>query len=585
MTNPIQYISRTFRTILNDINSDPDLVDKPNWFKRIWAGVGDLLSMYINATANNSLLRTAFTRQAVIDLCEQIDYYLSPQSTSSGTLIFHIRESAIFPFTVLKADIAAQSIGNISISSKRFEARNDYNVTSISETFTANDTTDQLTVARDYTTGERIRFTTTGTLPAPLTTGINYYAIRIDATHIKVALTFNDALAGTAIDITTTGSGTHTVYLYSFQSIAYQQTSLTTPLVIGTSDGLTEWQEFDIGYSLVLEDTLIVTINSVTWTKVDTFVDSVSTDTHYKLLYKSDGSSYIRFGNGVYGAIPGNFDIEVLFSYGGGADSNVSNLNKITIYAGSDSNIDSVSNITTFTGGANEESIENAKRVAPLLLKARNRFVTTEDGKSLSEGFTGVATAKVNKNVYGILSAQVLIVPNGGGLPSSALKSSLQSFLIERTVLEEVDVRVEDPVYITANVTSAAKMQSGYAFVDVLPFYKLCVRLLFSEYTKEIIDDYFSNGIESAVNLINIKWSDSFGSDDYVQIQVMLEELYLRELIPDFEQQYKESETLGFINMFVNGIDYLTWTAPAFPITLGSDEMSTDGAMILTEIP
>ena len=102
MSNSIQYTSRTFESILADINSDSDLVNKPDWWKRIWAGIGDILSMWNNAVANNIHLRTSFTRRGVQDNLKLIDYELSPQSTSSGNLIFHVDSSlgtGIFPFT------------------------------------------------------------------------------------------------------------------------------------------------------------------------------------------------------------------------------------------------------------------------------------------------------------------------------------------------------------------------------------------------------------------------------------------------------------------------------------------------------
>ena len=51
MGNPIQYTSRTFQTILADINSDKELADKPEWFKRMIAGVGDVMSMCLDRNA------------------------------------------------------------------------------------------------------------------------------------------------------------------------------------------------------------------------------------------------------------------------------------------------------------------------------------------------------------------------------------------------------------------------------------------------------------------------------------------------------------------------------------------------------
>ena len=59
-----------------------------------------------------------------------------------------------------------------------------------------------------------VRFTTTGTLPAPLATGTTYYAIHRGRGRIQLATSDANARAGTAIDLTDTGSGTHTLVLW-----------------------------------------------------------------------------------------------------------------------------------------------------------------------------------------------------------------------------------------------------------------------------------------------------------------------------------------------------------------------------------
>ncbi len=83
-----------------------------------------------------------------------------------------------------------------------------------SSTFATTDVntgTEEITVGRDIATGTPIQFTTTTGLPSPLAAGTIYYAIRISATVIKVATSVANATAGTAIDLTTQGTGTHTI--------------------------------------------------------------------------------------------------------------------------------------------------------------------------------------------------------------------------------------------------------------------------------------------------------------------------------------------------------------------------------------
>lgn len=84
---------------------------------------------------------------------------------------------------------------------------------SLAETFTADTSTDKITLTTplNWRTGIKVRFTTTGTLPAPLATGTDYY-LRSSTNHY-VFEDYDDCVANklrNAIDITTTGSGTHT---------------------------------------------------------------------------------------------------------------------------------------------------------------------------------------------------------------------------------------------------------------------------------------------------------------------------------------------------------------------------------------
>lgn len=83
-----------------------------------------------------------------------------------------------------------------------------------SSTFTAVAGTDVCTATGDTIltdTGAEVVFTTTGTLPAGLSLLTTYYLIYQSASTFKVATSLANAFAGTAIDITDTGSGTHTV--------------------------------------------------------------------------------------------------------------------------------------------------------------------------------------------------------------------------------------------------------------------------------------------------------------------------------------------------------------------------------------
>lgn len=86
-------------------------------------------------------------------------------------------------------------------------------------TFTADSTTETLTLSTNnanFATGTPFTVSTTGTLPNPLDADTTYYAIRVSSAGttpgtIKVALSYDDAIAGTAINLTTNGTPTNTI--------------------------------------------------------------------------------------------------------------------------------------------------------------------------------------------------------------------------------------------------------------------------------------------------------------------------------------------------------------------------------------
>jgi hypothetical protein len=79
-------------------------------------------------------------------------------------------------------------------------------------TFTADASTDIITHSfynlLPYTT---VQVSTTTTLPAGLSAATNYFVIKVSDTTCKLATSYANAVAGTAINITDAGTGTHTL--------------------------------------------------------------------------------------------------------------------------------------------------------------------------------------------------------------------------------------------------------------------------------------------------------------------------------------------------------------------------------------
>lgn len=79
-----------------------------------------------------------------------------------------------------------------------------------------------LAITETYVTGDAVKITADfpgGTMPAPLVSGTTYYVISVSSTSIKLATSKVNAVTGTAIDLTTAGSGTFSIAIAANQTL------------------------------------------------------------------------------------------------------------------------------------------------------------------------------------------------------------------------------------------------------------------------------------------------------------------------------------------------------------------------------
>jgi len=590
LVNPIRYTSRDFISILSDINSDPNLADKEDWWKKVWAGIGDNLSMHLNAGFNNSYLRTAFTRRAVADILSRNNFQLTPQAAGNGNIILYIKQGTIFPFTLSQTDMAAMTQGSASSGSMRFESRlSSVSVTAYSENPTANvgagpGAAGTLTVARAYTTGERVVFTaTTGGLPSGLSLNTNYYVIAINSTTIQLASSIANAYGSVPITFTTAGTGAQTMGLYSVQVAMYQQTSVAQ-YSVGSGDGVTQWQQFPLNDVNVLQDTLVVTINGENWTRVTNPIYNTGTDKVFRLYYNNDQSAYIEFGDGTYGAVAPNFEVMVSYAFGGGSATNIPIANMINSYAGTNSNIDGCSNPKGFSGGSDPMSISQAKEQGPILTAIQQRFMSAQDGESLMLAYGGISLALVQPNYFGPNSAQLVAIATGGGNPSGTLQTDLISYLTPLTLFGAALLAFVDATLVSVSPAIAVHLNTGYTFSTEELYVQVAAQLFFTERSQEILSYYIDKKLASTVSLINSIWGYSFGTSDYTVLGNLLD--YMNRVgARSFGEYITVDQFTTFVESNIPSVNYVTISSPSFPMTLGATSITTLGAVpVVTQI-
>lgn len=112
----------------------------------------------------------------------------------------------------------------LPISHDVIEYLENYNLDTLSEksseSFTVDEETDLLTVINSYSKSDMVKLSNTGgVLPTPLLSDTIYYVI-IGVSGIKLATSWDNSEGGVAIDITGSGTGTHTIKKYDYTQVS-----------------------------------------------------------------------------------------------------------------------------------------------------------------------------------------------------------------------------------------------------------------------------------------------------------------------------------------------------------------------------
>jgi hypothetical protein len=207
---------------------------------------------------------------------------------------------------------------------------------------------------------------------------------------------------------------------------------------------------------------------------VDTFILSLADDRHFTFQKDEENFATVFFGDNAQGKIPDpGALIRGEYRVGGGLRGNVP-AESITVVDGTFTfNAAPVSvavtNPTDASGGEDEMSIDEAKVLGPLSLRALYRAVTEEDFVALSENFPGIAKASVTVG-GGVVDpitgccccVTVFIAPRGGGQPSSQLKADLLAYLDERKMVGTC-VKIGEPEYAKVDTAGTVYIASNFS--------------------------------------------------------------------------------------------------------------------------
>ncbi len=189
---------------------------------------------------------------------------------------------------------------------------------------------------------------------------------------------------------------------------------------------------------------LFVYVAGALWASVTSFIASINSSKHYKLIPELDGTVTVQFGDNVFGLAPAAGSL-VLIQYikSDGLAGNVYEADRVITISSDIFDEDealvstlSVTNPDVFVGGDDEESIEEIKYEAPRVFATAGRLVTREDFVSIIENYAGVANVNIwgeneetspDYNMFNTVRLSILL--QDWQLPSTVFKQALSEYL------------------------------------------------------------------------------------------------------------------------------------------------------------
>lgn len=143
-----------------------------------------------------------------------------------------------------------------------------------------------------------------------------------------------------------------------------------------------------------IDSTLKIYVNDVQWRETDALVGLSPNDRQFVTKTDDEGKTIVIFGNGREGArLPtGIENIKAEYRNGIGQSGNV-NAGQISLLTNRPQGVKEVINPLRASGGADKEKRDQARKNAPLAVKALDRLVSIQDYEDFARAYAGIGKA------------------------------------------------------------------------------------------------------------------------------------------------------------------------------------------------
>jgi hypothetical protein len=210
-----------------------------------------------------------------------------------------------------------------------------------------------------------------------------------------------------------------------------------------------------------------------TWEPVSDLLDSKAEDLSFVVEVETDGTAFIRFGDGRFGARPNSgTQFSVSYRVGNGLRGNIgretlSHLvsDQAEVAAGA---IDHIWNPLAAMGGLEPESVDEVRQRAPAAFRVQQRAVTLADYEDVTQrGFASVQRATASFRWTGSWRTAFVSVDLLGGAEADDLfRNNLKQYL-DLFRMAGLDLEVSEPVFVPLELEIMVCAKPDYSNEDL----------------------------------------------------------------------------------------------------------------------
>ncbi|MCT9078064.1 putative baseplate assembly protein [Streptomyces fulvoviolaceus] len=232
------------------------------------------------------------------------------------------------------------------------------------------------------------------------------------------------------------------------------------------------------------------------WQRRGTLLRSRSADPHYVVRIDAEDNAELVFGDATYGRVPpAGATVRATYLIGGGQRGNVGAGTVTVAKSGVNSPVTVVNRLAA-SGGAERESIEHARALAPYVFRSGQRAVTATDYAALTENVPGVTRAIAVSPSWN--HVDVYVVDSAGAAPTDRLRAQVLTQLAERAMVTTL-VSVRQPVFVRIDLAVTVGVEPTYYRDDVRSRVRDALGALFDVERIEFGQSFYLSKIYEAV--------------------------------------------------------------------------------------